>query len=182
MNYCPSWQFPPAYIYPVANKNHTAWWDVPLPENELADTGKVMVCCTNWDMACSQPRNYDVGCQPVNYGNQTFLAHRWDYWYRAITERTPASDDEMFASPYYYFQIEWKPTEIIWRIGPEKNKLRVVGYMNDQQTSIPNNQMLLIVSQEFHSTDWWHGSPYEQGFIPFPEKDLEGRILEITIE
>ncbi len=182
VGYCPSYQFPPAYLYPVADRNKETWWNVPLPQAVENDSGKVMVCCTNWDMACPQPRNYDVGCMPVAYNGQNFTAHRWDYWYRALTERTPESDDELFASPYYYFQIEWKPTEIIWRIGPEKDKLRVVGYMNDQITSIPNNQMLLIISQEFHNTDWWPGSPFEQQFIPFPKKDLVGKIFEITVE
>jgi hypothetical protein len=180
--YCPSYEFPPSYLYPVPDKGRSSLWNVPLPESLLQDTGNVMISCTNWDMACPQPRNYNVGCMPVNYGNQTFLAHRWDYWYRAITERTPASDDEMFASPYYYFQIEWKPTEIIWRIGPEKDQLRVVGYMDDAVTSIPNNQMILIISQEFHNTEWWPGSPFEQQFIPFPKNDLVGRIMEITVE
>ena len=182
VDYCPLYQFPPAYYYPIADRRQTSMWNVPLPTSMLQDTGNVMVCCTNWDMACPQPDKYDVGCQPMQYGNQSFMAHRWDYWYRAITERTPASDDEMFAADYYYFQIEWKPTEIIWRIGPEKNKLRVVGYMNDAITSIPNNQMLLVISQEFHNTDWWHGSPFEQQFIPFPQHDLIGKIMEITVE
>jgi hypothetical protein len=182
VSYSPSYSFPPAYIYPVPDRSRVSAWDVPLPLSLLQDTGNVMVCCTNWDMACPQPARYDVGCMPVNYGNQTFTAHRWDYWYRAITERTPASDDEMFRAPYYYFQIEWKPTEIIWRIGPERNQLRVVGYMDDALTSIPNNQMLLVISQEFHNTDWWPGSPFEQQFIPFPKNDLVGRVMEITVE
>lgn len=180
--YCPSYGFPPAYIYPEPDKGKSSLWNVPLPEVLRTESGNVMISCTNWDMACPQPLRYDVGCQPVNYGNQTFVAHRWDYWYRALTERSPASDDEMFAAPYYYFQIEWKPTEIIWRIGPEKDKLRVVGYMNDAITSIPTNQMLLVISQEFHNTDWWPGSPFEQQFIPFPKNDLVGRIMEITVE
>jgi hypothetical protein len=182
VNTCPPWQFPPVSIYPLPDRSHISWWDVPLPQNVAADTGKVMVCCTNWDMACPKPAHYDVGCRSVSCGNQTFMAHRWDYWYRALTERAPESDDELFKAPYYYFQIEWKPTEIVWRIGPEKDKLRVVGYMNDEVTSIPNNQMLLIISQEFHNTDWWRGSPYEQQFIPFPKNDLIGRIMEITVE
>jgi hypothetical protein len=182
VSYCPPWQFPPAYRYPVPDKKRQTWWDVPLPDGVLKDSGMVMVCCTNWDMACPQPAKYDVGCQPIAYGNQSFAAHRWDYWYRALTQRYPASDDEMFAALYYYFQIEWKPTEIIWRIGPEKDKLRVVGYMNDQITSIPNNQMKLIISQEFHSTQWWPGSSYEQQFIPFPKSNITGRIMEITVE
>jgi hypothetical protein len=141
-----------------------------------------MINCTNWDMASPEPESYGVGCQEVKYNNMPFNAHRWDYWYKAITEKTPAKDDELFGKDYYFFQIEWKPTEIIWRVGPEKNKLVVVGFMNDKITSIPNNQMLLIISQEFHDTKWWPGSPYEQQFIPFPKNDIKSEILEIEIE
>lgn len=182
VNYCPSYQFPPAYFYPVADRNQLRFWNVPTEPGNEKNIGNVMVCCTNWDMACPSPEKYDVGCKPLTYGNKTFLVHRWDYWYRSLTTRTPSSDNEMFAAPYYFFQIDWKPDEIIWRIGPEKDHLRVVGYMNSSVTTIPNNQMLLVISQEFHNTDWWHGSPYEQKYIPFPEKDIIGKIFEITVE
>ena len=79
-------------------------------------------------------------------------------------------------------QLNSKPKEIIWRIGPSKDKLRVVGYVNSSVTSIPNNQMLLIITQEFHNTKWWIGSPYSQENIPFPGNDIEGKIYEVTIE
>jgi hypothetical protein len=49
-------------------------------------------------------------------------------------------------------------------------------------TSIPNNQMLLIVSQEFHNTRWWVGSMFSQDNIPFPKHDIMGEIYEVTIE
>ncbi|MEI7898409.1 MAG: hypothetical protein WCJ26_15330, partial [bacterium] len=101
---------------------------------------------------------------------------------RALTEKSPERDDELFGSPYYYFQIDWQPDKIIWRIGPSKDKLRVVGYMDDKVTSIPNNQMLLIVTQEFHNTKWWVGSAYSQDNIPFPKVDYVGEIYELTIE
>lgn len=182
VSYCPSYQFPPTYYYPVANRYRVADWHVPLPQALRPDSANIMVCCTNWDMACPDPQNYEVGCKPVNYGNHTFLAHRWDYWYRSLTIRTPASDNELFASEFYYFQIEWKPDEIIWRIGPRKDNLTIVAYMNSRITCIPNNQMILIISQEFHDTAWWHGSPFQQGFIPFPKKDLSGILYEITVE
>ncbi len=182
VSYCPLYRFPPSYYYPVPDRYNTAFWNVPMPAALQRDSANVMVCCTNWDMACPGPDRYDVGCKPVSYGNETFMAHRWDYWYRALSIRTPAPDDELFASEFYYFQIEWKPEEIIWRIGPQKNKLKVMAYMNSKITSVPGNQMILVISQEFHDTAWWHGSPFEQGFIPFPENDLTGIIYEITIE
>lgn len=180
--YCPSWTLPPAYFNGVDDQYNVNNWNVPFPEEILADDDKVMVSCTNWDMACWQPAEFHDGCYPVHYEGKTFWAHRWDKNYRALTQKTPERDDELFGSPYYYFQIDWQPDRIIWRIGPSKDKLRVVGYQDDKVTSIPNNQMLLIVTQEFHNTKWWVGSAYSQDNIPFPAVDYTGEIYELTIE
>ncbi|MCX6268915.1 MAG: hypothetical protein NTW16_16440 [Bacteroidetes bacterium] len=180
--YCPSWLLPPAYNNGIDDQNNVQNWNVPFPEEILADDDKIMVSCTNWDMACWQPAEFQAGCDPVRYENKTYWAHRWDKDYRALTEKTPELDDELFASPFYYFQIDWQPDKIIWRIGPSKDKMRVVGYMDDKVTSIPNNQMLLIVTQEFHNTKWWIGSAYSQDNVPFPKVDYIGEIYELTIE
>lgn len=180
--YCPSYLLPPAYNNGIDDQNHLENWNVPFPEEILADDDKIEVCCTNWDLACWEPRDFSDGCRTISYKGQTFWAHRWDKTYRAITEKTPESDDELFGSPWYYFQIDWEPTEIIWRIGPSKDKLRVVGYVNYTNTSIPNNQMLMIITQEFHNTRWWVGSTYQQDNIPFPKNDIVGEIYEMTIE
>ena len=83
---------------------------------------------------------------------------------------------------YYYFQIEWRPNEIIWRVGPEKENLHVVGYMNDKVTTIPNNQMLAVITQEFHFSEWWPMSPYKQENIPFSKEDLNGMLYSLEIE
>ena len=180
--YCPSYSFPPAFSYGIPNKDNVNLWNIKLPEQIEQYKGYVTVACTNWDMACWEPKNFGVGCQPIIYQGKVFESHRWDHWYRALTQKSLELDDELFGRDYYYFQIEWKPEEIIWRIGPEKNQLRVVGYMNGTITSIPNNQMLLIITQEFHNTKWWPGTPYSQDNIPFPAKDITGEIYEITIE
>jgi len=180
--YCPSYILPPAYNNGIDDQNRLGNWNVPFPEEILADDDKIEVCCTNWDMACWEPSEFKDGCQSISYKGKTFWAHRWDKTYRAITEKSPESDDELFGSPYYYFQIDWEPTEIIWRIGPSKDKLRIVGYLNNTNTSIPNNQMLMVITQEFHNTRWWVGSPYQQDNIPFPKNDIVGEIYEMTIE
>ena len=182
VNYCPPYAFPPAYLPSRQDKNNIFSWNNPLPD-ELEDQKEdIVVACTNWDMACWQPENFGVGCQPIKYKDQTYYAHRWDHSYRAITEKSLEKDKVLFGGDYYYFQIEWNPTEIIWRIGPEKDKLRVVGYVNSTITSIPNNQMLLIITQEFHNTKWWPGTPFQQPYIPFPANDIKGEIFDITIE
>ncbi len=180
--YCPSSKFPPNYSNYEANTNRVKHWNTKLPEDVLKDDANIAVCCTNWDMACWEPKNFATGCHELTHNGKTYLAHRWSDTYRAVTTKHMAPDDELFASDYYYFQIDWQPDKIIWRIGPEKDQLVEVGYIDQTISMIPNNQMLLIVTQEFHNTNWWPGSPYQQENIPFPEKDYVGEIYEITVE
>ena len=180
--YCPEYAYTPYPLQPFPSAAHRAWWNLPYPGEGPGAADEIMVCCTNWDMACPEPENYGVGCQDLTYNGQAFSNHRWDYWYKALTSKYPASDDELFAGPYYYFQIVWRPYEILWKIGPERDQLRLVGYMNAGITNIPDNQMSLIISQEFHNTAWWPGSPFAQSHIPFPSQDIVGEVLDVTIE
>ncbi len=180
--YCPSSKFPPVYGNYEAHPNRVRDWNVDLPEDVLEDDGNIAVCCTNWDMACWEPENFSSGCHEVTHNGKTYLAHRWEDCYRAVTTKYMAPDNVLFGSDYYYFQIDWQPDKIIWRIGPEKDKLFEVGYIDQTISMIPDNQMLLIVTQEFHNTDWWPGSPYHQANIPFPAEDYLGEIYEIIIE
>jgi hypothetical protein len=182
VHYCPEDVYPPLYDNYEADQNDPTAWNTRQPEEIKKYDSDIAVCCTNWDMACWQPENFGTGCQEVSHNGNTYLAHRWEDVYRAITEKHMANDDELFGNDYYYFQIDWQPDKIIWRIGPEKDQLIEVGYMDETMTSIPNNQMLMIITQEFHNTHWWPGSPYEQNNIPFPKNDITGTIYEITIE
>lgn len=151
-------------------------------EEPLSDSNQVIFTYTNWDLACKDPEKFNKGVFSINHNNTDYLLHRWDDWYQAATGKYPVSNNELFGNEYYWFEIEWKPEEIIWRIGPEKNKMYEVGYMNSSITSIPNNQMLLIVTQEWHLEDWWPEAPFNQNFIPFPAKEIKGEVLEIEIE
>lgn len=179
--YCPPYQAQPVYLPARPNRYNIQEWHKPLPDEVAEQKGQIVVACTNWDMACWAPENFSQGCHAISYKGKEFLSHRWDSLYRAVTQKSLQPDEELFGQPYY-FQIEWKPEEIIWRIGPDRKNLRIVGYMDSSITSIPNNQMFLIVTQEFHNTQWWVGAPFQQGFIPFPENDIKGYIYEITIE
>ncbi|MBE0648597.1 MAG: hypothetical protein IH596_12545 [Bacteroidales bacterium] len=182
VEYCPGYILPPAYNKGLVDQYNVDNWNIPLPEEVEQMSDKILVACTNWDMACNDPVNYRGGCNPIVYNDQVFWQHKWGETYRAITSKMPELDDELFGSDYYYFQIDWQPERIIWRIGPEKDQLRVVGYVDNTITSIPNNQMLLIITQEFHNTRWWVGSMFDQANVPFPKNDIIGEIFEVTIE
>ncbi len=142
----------------------------------------IVVALTNWDLASSDPKDFYAPLQTIKHQDKEYEAMRWSELYQALTIRTPVNHEEIFNREYYYFQIEWKPTEIIWRIGPEKNKLYEVGFMNYRNTSIPNNQMVLVINQEYHLAEWWPIPIYEQDFLPFLKNSVTGKIYEITVE
>ena len=133
-------------------------------------------------MADQDPPLYTKGFCPLTFEGRSFKPFRWQFYYQALSDRYPLDHDEVYGRDSYYFQIEWKPTEIIWRVGPSKDSLKVVAYMNDQYTNIPDNQMAMVVSQDFHPSKWWAPIPFRQEYIPFPAADLEGRIFELEVE
>lgn len=141
----------------------------------------VMYCCTNWDLACREPQKFKSGITRIPFQNAEYEALRWFDTYKALTTKTPIPNS-IFDADYYYFEIEWKPKEIIWRVGPDPQHMRVVGYMNDTYTAIPNNQMLCVVTQEYHYSEWWPPIVYMQGLIPFNASDIVGRVYEIVVE
>lgn len=151
-------------------------------KEDIMNEGNVMVTCTNWDLACSSVNDYVVGAAMKKMGKNTYEMHRWDTWYKALTIKTPANEDELFAGNFYYFQIDWQPKEIIWRIGKSKENLKEVARMDYTVTNIPNNQMVLAITQEYHLAQWWPESPFSQDNVPFPAKDFEGTIFSIEIE
>ena len=142
----------------------------------------VMYCCTNWDLATTEPELFKANIDTIPYGkDRKFETMRWYPNYKALTTRTPMSN-RVFSEKYYYYEIEWRPTEIIWRLGPSPDKMEVVGYMDDKHTAIPNNQMKAIVTQEYHYSEWWPPIVWEQGLIPYNKTDIEGRVYEIVVE
>ena len=145
-------------------------------------TDDIIVGCTNWDMTCKDCKWYTIGLDTVRYDDNIFETLRWDNFYQALTTRTAVKDDDLFKSPYYYYQFEWTPNYIIWRIGPEKDKLKMVGYMPADITSIPNNQMIAVLTQEYHLSEWWPPIPFKQEYIPFPKNDITGKLYELTVE
>ena len=151
------------------------------PKDDAMHNNEVMYCCTNWDLACPQPRKFSAGINDISYDGKSYEAMRWSNLYKALTIKSPMSND-VFSEEYYYYEIEWRPTEIIWRLGSSPDNMKVVGYMNDKVTSVPNNQMLCIVTQEYHYSEWWPPIVFEQGLIPFNKSDIEGRVYEIVIE
>lgn len=167
-------EFWPKSSYQISN--------VPYQTDNCANNQDIMVTCTNWDMACHQPEFYNIGAVEHKIDGVKYIHHRWNQWYKALTTKVRSSHDELFKSPYYFYEIEWGPEKIIWRIGPEKDQMRVICVMDKNVSAIPNNQMLMIITQEWHNQEWWPTAPYKQNYIPFPKNDITGKVLELEIE
>ena len=159
------------------------YWPSNQPSNDKPNLqNDVMVTCTNWDMANKEPKSFIKNIGNFEYQKDTFTLFRWGEWYQALTHKHPEKNDELFKKDYYWYEIEWTPTKIEWKIGAEKNNMRTICVMDTSVTSIPNNQMLMIMSQEFHYQEWWPLSPFKQNFIPFPKNDIIGKMLEFEVE
>jgi hypothetical protein len=161
-----------SYINPALKK----------PAEPRSDSDKIFVTATNWDLACRDAKKFQIGAFPHKHGGNSYVMHRWDDWYQAVTTKHAAGDDELFAGDYYWFEIEWKPNEIIWRMGPEKDQLKEFAHMDGSISNIPDNQMLLVITQEYHLSNWWPEAPFDQNRIPFPSKNIYGEVLEIEVE
>ena len=142
----------------------------------------VIFGCTNWDEACLDPEKYSSGVFQMDYGEKgQYEAMRWNPTTQAMTIRTPISN-EVFKNDYYYYEIDWQPKSITWRLGPSPDDMRVVGYLSDEYSSIPDNQMLCIITQEYHYSEWWAPVVFWQGLIPYNKSDIVGKVFEIVVE
>lgn len=150
-------------------------------EEDATQTDEVMYCCTNWDLANPTPPKFKSGLSSIDYKSQKYEMLRWSNIYKALTIRTPIKND-VFKEEYYYYEIDWSPREIVWKIGKTPETMQIVGYMNEECTSIPNNQMLCVITQEYHYSEFWPPVVFEQGLIPYHKTDIEGRVYEIVIE
>lgn len=166
-------QYWPASSYPKGAK-------VPTEDPEMLDD--ITVTCTNWDLACHEPKKFDIGAKANVIDGMEFVHHRWNPWYKALTTKVAVKNAEVVNNDYYYFEIDWQPTKIIWRIGPSKDKMKVICIMDETVSAIPNNQMIPVITQEWHSQEWWPKAPFKQNFVPFPKKDIVGKILEVEVE
>ena len=159
--------------------SYAANTQIPLDTPNLNQD--IIVTCTNWDLACREPKNFNKGAKDFFNGNKHYSIHRWDDWYKALTIKSAINHNSIFNKTYFY-EIDWQPDKIIWRIGLDKNNMIDVGYMDNTVTSIPDNQMVVVFTQEFHDSKWWPLSPFLQEMIPYPKNDIIGEILELQIE
>jgi len=167
-------EFWPKSSYQISN--------VPYKADDSYNDHNITVTCTNWDMACHQPEFFNIGAMEHVIDGNKYIHHRWQKWYKALTTKVSAPHDELFKSDYYFYEIEWTPEKIVWRIGPQKDKMKPICVMDKNVTAIPNNQMLMIITQEWHNQEWWPLAPFKQNFIPFPKNDIIGKVLELEIE
>ena len=159
----------------------SSYGDRSIPVDLTPKDDSIAVTCTNWDMANQDPENYLVGARKVMVDEKWYRVHRWTHWYKALTSKHMEPDSEVNGR-VYLFQIDWHPERITWRIGPTKEQLKVICVMTNAFTNIPNNQMVPVVTQEYHLSEWWPTAPYLQESIPFNENEFVGEIQSIRVE
>ena len=153
------------------------------PQNYNAMTNHNFVfAATNWDLACNdENRIGDKLLTKRKYSGKEFIYNRWTKNSRNITSRVELSND-IFKQPFYYYVIDWRPDKIIWYVGNDLDNLIIVGYMDESFTSIPNNQMVPIITQEYHYSEYWPPIIFDQGSIPYPKNDAVGIIYDLIVE
>lgn len=156
------------------------WWNRPALY-DAAEDNNVIVSCTNWDLACPDPKNFNIGARSFAHGEETYTVHRWDKWYRALTIKTERPAEQTVGGEFLY-EIDWTPESITWRVGASNEEMDVVGYMDKTISKIPNNQMVPVMSQEFHYGHWWPTTPFPQGDIPYPDEPIRGYVYEVVVE
>ena len=160
----------------------TQQWQIPKSYNPKTNKN-IVFASTNWDLA--ENDNGFIKAKHLffdyKYKGKEYYFNRWNETYRAITCKEEISND-IFLKPYYYYVIKWTPTEIIWYCGEDMEHLQVMCYMNDSFTNIPNNQMLPIVTQEYHYSDYWPPVIFNQENIPYASKDAIGTLYELIVE
>ncbi|WP_143437144.1 LamG domain-containing protein [Hymenobacter mucosus] len=158
-------------------------------QDESCDS--IVIGCNNFDYmrqdiphlvngaAATPPCGANGNDEPIVYEGKTYRLHR-DGASTALSTRVVLSSTELFSPHDTWYEIEWRPTEIIWRIGPDENHLRVIAYMSDQYTVVPNTLMHVILAQHWLPTNDYH--PYFQENIPYPAFPIRGEILEFSVE
>ncbi len=111
----------------------TSYGTPDFPHDEPSMSDELIVACTNWDLSCREPSNFHVGVKTFVHDNQSFDLHRWDDWYKAITLKNVNHQNNIVGDIMYY-EIDWQPDRIIWRIGISKNDMKVIGYMDSSST------------------------------------------------
>jgi hypothetical protein len=150
-------------------------------QDKNGDVG-IMAVCSNWDLACHEPSDFFTGIKTSLIDGLAFEHFRANDWQKQLVSKVPVEFSEFSSYDFYYFEIEWLPSKIIWRIGRKRDHMKVICIMDDSMTSIPNNQMVPVIAQEWQRTAAWNLSLFPQEFIPFPKEDFTGEVMELWVE
>lgn len=95
----------------------------------------------------------------------------------AIKQASRMNHDDMFGKDFWY-EIEWTPTEVFYRIGPTENNMQLVGYMDGTQVKLPEAAEDLIINIEFLG----NADTYATDDIPFNSEPITAKIKKVIIE
>lgn len=127
----------------------------------------------------------EEGDDPIIY-TQSSGGQNFDTWRNpsdtlpgriAIKQASRIKHDELFGKDFWY-EIEWTPTEVFYRIGPDENNLQLVGYMDGDRVKLPEAAETLIINIEFLG----NADTYATEDIPFNSEPITAKIKQVIIE
>lgn len=200
--------FPHSNSYPYYNGNgdqndpqkqyHISQWD----DKGLENAG-IVIQYSLYDMMCANVVNPipPLGHIYVTYQGDTFTVKRDDddpnsngdqdggvHSYKGHDPNPDIydyiSDAIRFGIPMYY-QFEWTPSEMIFRIGTSLSTLEVVSYYNGNFCRIPKEYMTWIIAlfspASDQEDDYYTGSHITK-YLPLRTQPEMAQILEVIVE
>ncbi len=157
--------------------------DLEYSEQKV-DLNKLTVDCANWDLAATAPGKFQYGAfmHPSGKGKKAYELHRWDSFAPSINFKKLVKKEKLQQAAFIYLKVIWSPENIKWQWSEDGKQFSTLCEMNSDITSIPNNQMLLVYSQEFKEEERWAPGHLAQEDYPLFNDLPAFRVYQISVE
>jgi hypothetical protein len=114
------------------------------------------------------------------FGRKTGGVHSYKMVPNPVTF-TETTDDSLFAASYYY-EMEWTPSELIFRRGATLATMEVISYYNGNFSRIPHEYMTWIIAHHQLHVDVCSDFSHIHKFLALPNQPIISEVTEVFIE